>query len=74
MVSNVGVGAGWAEISPHREGEEEGRCRKAGAEEGSEQVPLRGMKRRKPMITNGNKEAGIAAAPPQTQRDNTRAP
>ena len=31
-------------------------------------VPLRGIKRRKPMITNGNEEAGITAVPTDTER------
>lgn len=59
---------GGQRFHPTGRGEEEEMQRKAGAEEGSEQVPLRGMKRRKPMITNGNKEAGIAAAPTDTER------
>ena len=31
-------------------------------------VPLRGIKRRKPTITSGNEEAGITAAPTDTER------
>ena len=63
---------GGQRFHPTGRGEEEERQRKAGAEEGSEQVseqvPLRGMKGRKPMITIGNEQAGIAAAPTDTER------